>query len=411
MGAEANRDVKPGVLLVDDVEANLVALRGLLGHMDCELVSASSGNEALKQLLKRSFAVILLDVQMPEMDGYEVARYARANPATQDVPIIFLTATHQTEDNLLRGYGSGAVDYLFKPISPVILRSKVRVFLDLFTQRRRLEHANVELRRMTDEASSARAHAERSSHFKSRFVANMSHELRTPLNSIIGFSELLGENLEGQHKEFAGYIVESGHHLLTLINDILDLSTIEAGRINLRGEWVALDALIGTVAETIHPLAKKRGIKLRFDVQPGLPEIFVDPTRFKQVLYNLLSNGIKFTAPGGSVRLGTRLTADRVSIDVEDTGIGISAANLPRLFQEFERIEPESDGAGSKAEGTGLGLALSKRLIELHGGRITVESHAGKGSTFTVEVALQPAASGVAPPAPAPAGVVDNHDR
>jgi signal transduction histidine kinase len=366
---------RPSILMVDDVEANLVALEALLDDIDCQLVRANSGNEALRQLLKREFAVILLDIQMPHMDGYEVARYARENPATRDVPIIFLTATHETEEGVLRGYGSGAVDFLFKPLNPLILRSKVRVFLDL--------------RRLTDEASLARLHAEQANQFKSKFLANMSHELRTPLNAIIGFSEILQDGGAGvlteQQQEFVGHIMGGGRHLLTLINDILDLAKIEAGRIELRHQRTSLDILMSSTAQTARSLAYKRGLDLTFETPRDLPEIHVDPIRFKQILFNLVSNAIKFTPSGGAVRVHTSLQGGRLSIAVTDTGVGIAATDLPRLFQEFERIE---SGAGPKPEGTGLGLVLTKRLIELHGGSISVASQPGQGSTFTVELPL-----------------------
>ena len=397
--------VRPRVLLVDDVEANLVALRALLVDLGCELVCASSGNEALKLLLRGEFAVMLLDVQMPHMDGYEVARYARENPQTRDVPIIFLTAMHETEDNLLRGYGSGAVDYLFKPISAVILRSKVRVFLDLCLERGRLadrieahqqtlselEAANLALQRSTAEASAARQQAELASHFKSQFVANMSHELRTPLSAVIGFAEILHENLEAEQKEFAGYILQSGRHLRSLITDVLDLSAIEAGRVTLRPEWIAFDSLVGPTGQILRQSAEKKGVRMGFEVPTDLPAIYADPIRLNQILYNLLSNAIKFTGDGGTVTLAAQVVTGRFSLAIADTGVGISAQDMPRLFHEFERID---SGNGPMPEGTGLGLALTKRLVELHGGGISVRSEPGKGSTFTVELPLPPAPPG-----------------
>jgi two-component system, sensor histidine kinase and response regulator len=380
-------EAPPSVLLVDDKEDNLVALEALLADMPCELVRASSGNEALRQLIKRRFAVMLLDVQMPEMDGYEVARYARDNPASREVPIIFLTAASQTEQAVLRGYGSGAVDYLRKPLDPAVLRSKVRVFLELSASRQRLAETMVDLEQ-------ARQEAERASRFKSQFLANMSHELRTPLNAIIGFAELLEDPqtgpLTGTQIEFVHHISTSGRHLVALMNDILDLARIEAGRIEVRPEPVALAGLIKSAQEIVRPMAHKKGVELTCELPPALPDAVMDPVRIKQVLYNLLSNGIKFTDRGGRVRLRAEVQgqhhARALAIAVSDTGIGIHAEDQPRLFKEFERILPAS---GAQQEGTGLGLALTKRLVELHGGSIAVASAPGKGSTFTVSLPLR----------------------
>jgi signal transduction histidine kinase/chemotaxis methyl-accepting protein methylase len=377
-------DSVPSVLLVDDHEENLIALEAVLAELDCELVRARSGNEALRCLLRRKFAVMLLDVQMPEMDGYEVARYARENPHTRDVPIIFLTAANQSEAAMLRGYGSGAVDYLLKPFNPTVLRSKVRVFLDLAASRRSLAIAMRDLEQ-------ARAQAERASRFKSQFLANMSHELRTPLNAIIGFGELLEDDQSGplnaQQREFVQHIVSSGKHLVTLMNDILDLARIEAGRVDIRRERVNVGPLIEAARDVVRPMATKKGIDLVCDLDGPLPEAQLDPVRVKQVLYNLLSNGIKFTPAPGQVRLRASADDRQLQVSVQDTGIGIRGEDLGRLFHEFERIDPEH---GPRQEGTGLGLALTRKLIELHGGTIEVTSQPGKGSTFLVSLPLAP---------------------
>ena len=189
--------------------------------------------------------------------------------------------------------------------------------------------------------------------------------------------------------EFAGHIFQSGKHLLAIIEDLLDLSTIEAGRIKLRREWTSLQTLVRATGRIVEAAARKRRVGVTLDVPEGFPAVFVDPMRFKQVLANLLSNAVKFTPDGGSVRLLARLQSDHVAITVEDTGVGIRESDLPRLFHEFERMEND---AGLRAEGTGLGLALTKRLVELHGGRTTVASQPGKGSTFTVEIPHDPAA-------------------
>jgi signal transduction histidine kinase len=372
---------KPSVLLVDDIDANLLATEAVLSSLDCHLVRANSGNEALRQLLKRDFAVMLLAVQMPDMDGYEVARHARDNPTTRHVPIIFVTAMNENEGHVLRGYDTGAFDILFKPVNPHVLRSKVRVFLDLFRGRQKLNGEILAHKKTLVEL-------ERLSRFKSQFLANMSHELRTPLNAIIGFSELLIDDesptaLSAQQKEHIGYVLESGRHLLSLINDVLDLSRIEAGRIELHPEWVSPRALINSARDISRPLALKQGVSLDFETAAELRQIFVDPVRIKQVIYNLLSNAIKFTPRGGAVRFTALDSPNGLSLAVSDTGVGIRAEDLPRLFREFERIEP---AAGPRPEGTGLGLALTRRLVDLHGGTISVKSDPGKGSTFTVEL-------------------------
>jgi signal transduction histidine kinase/CheY-like chemotaxis protein len=238
---------------------------------------------------------------------------------------------------------------------------------------------------------------ERATQAKSDFLAGMSHELRTPLNAIIGFSELLAEKAAGPlaplHQEYIGYVLESGKHLLSLINDILDLSKIEAGRVELRREPSSLPVLVQTVHQIVSPLAGKKGIQLGADLPSDLPTISVDPIRLKQILYNLLSNAIKFTPQDGRVMVEVRHVDDRVTVSVADSGPGIKPEDLPRLFQAFEQLE----AGKTRPEGTGLGLVLTKRLVELHGGQIRVESEPGKGSRFSFSIPLN------AKPAPKPA--------
>ena len=221
---------------------------------------------------------------------------------------------------------------------------------------------------------------------KSAFLANMSHELRTPLNGVIGFSELLEAEhfgpLTDRQRIYVQNILVSGRHLLTLVNDILDLSKVEAGKLNLSREWTSLEHIADGVMSIVKPLADKRGVVVELSLQPNLPDLLADPVRLKQVLYNLLSNGIKFTPRGGKVIIRARLLeGGRVSVDVEDSGVGIAAEDMPRLFREFEQIDQPD---GNKQEGTGLGLALTKRLVEMHGGEVTVRSEVGKGSCFRV---------------------------
>ena len=244
--------------------------------------------------------------------------------------------------------------------------------------------AKVEAR--TRELQAANARLEEASHFKSEFLTNMSHELRTPLNSIIGFSELLEDQgfgpLTEKQNRYVRNVWTSGKHLLDLINDILDLSKVEAGKIELHMETFSLREALGAALTMVRPQAVKKKISLRSEIVPET-RVTADPLRFKQIMYNLLSNAIKFTPEGGQVSVAARTVEDAfVEIAVTDTGIGIKAEDVPRLFQEFIQLD---SFLGKQHEGTGLGLALTKRLVELHGGKIWAESPGpGQGTTFTL---------------------------
>jgi signal transduction histidine kinase len=262
-----------------------------------------------------------------------------------------------------------------------------------------------ELARKNLELARARDQAEQQSQFKSRFLAGMSHELRTPLNGIIGFSELLEQGIGGtlspRQQRYVQNVLQSGRHLLGLINDILDLSKVEAGRMELTPEWTSLGSIAEAVHGVVEPLAGKRGVRCEVHVDPEVPTVWADPMRLKQIFYNLLSNGIKFTPRGGSVRLDARLQPGEVVVEVRDTGVGIRAEDMPRLFQEFEQLA-SAETAGEKPEGTGLGLALTRKLVELHGGKIGVSSEVGVGTTFSLSLPLlrRTWPSSTQPPAP-----------
>ena len=252
-----------------------------------------------------------------------------------------------------------------------------------------LRRMSNDLRQQAKELAIARQRADQENLYKSKFLAGMSHELRTPLNAILGFSELLEQELFGplnaRQSQYVKNVLKAGRHLLNLINDILDLSKIEAGRMELRREWTLPVVLVDAVLAMAQPLAERRGIEISSSVAQEVPELYIDPLRIKQVLHNLLSNAVKFTPRGGKVCLRLLITGSRLLIEVEDSGIGIAKEHLDQLFQEFNRF---ADSAEVESEGTGLGLALTRRFVAMHGGQISVESELGRGSKFSVLLPL-----------------------
>lgn len=356
------RTSKPRVLLVDDVPANLVALQAQLGDMECELVLARSGNEALRCLLKGPYAVMLLDVQMPEMDGYEVARYAREHPGTREVPIIFLTAMLETEETALRGYGSGAVDLLFKPINGQILRSKVQVFLDLHVSRRRL----------TDEIE---AHKKTLAELEA-FNYSVSHDLRSPLRPLDGFSLALIEDygglLDDKGRNYLTRIRSAAQRMSQLIDDLLRLSRI--GRAEVRMNRVDLSAMARSIVDELRRDEPARVV----DFVVAELTVDGDAQLLRIALENLLRNAWKFTRHGDArIELGARVAGDETVYFVRDDGVGFDPKFAKRMYQPFQRFH-----SNDEFEGTGIGLAIVERVVRHHRGRIWAESSPGEGATF-----------------------------
>jgi signal transduction histidine kinase len=349
-------------LLVDDVEANLVALEGLLASLPCEVVRASTGNEGLRQLLRHDFAVVLLDVQMPEMDGYEVARYARDNPATREVPIIFVTAMHDTKENIFRGYDAGAFDLLFKPIDPYVLRSKVKVFLDLFVSRRRLRE-EVEAHKQTLAEVEA-------------FNYSVSHDLRAPLRPLDGFSEALiedyGDKLDAKAMDYLLRIRSAARRMGQLIDDLLELSRIS--RAELQRRTVDLSALVDSIVGELRADDPARDVEL---VRTPEAQVNGDPRLLRIALENLLRNAWKFTKKRAraQIEFGAKAGPETVYF-VRDNGVGFDLAYAAKLFQPFKRLHD------STFEGTGIGLAIVDRIIRRHEGRIWGEAAPDSGATF-----------------------------
>ena len=527
------------ILIVDDRPENLVALEATLEPLAATVIKANSGAEALKQVLLHDFAVILLDVQMPGMSGFDTAQLIKSRERSRHIPIIFLTAISKEDEYVFEGYTAGAVDYMFKPFNPVILRSKVAAFVEIhrkneqlrrqtellqeserreaelrhrasllesearyaevvngatdaivgldaegritlfnpaaeqifrctqeeaigqpvddfffpslrpehgwvaeqgtdgveiegvrcdgerfpvefsiaraddnqgsetiflrdITERRRAEEAlrhqtaslaqtMEELRALNEELSFRTAELERAMGSRSRFYANMSHELRTPINAILGYGSLLLDGIYGPLNESQVRGIErshkAAHHLLELVNDVLDLSKIEAGRVELQLSRVSFPSLIEDLFITVTPFAETHGVALTLEMQSEPFEITSDGRRIRQILLNLLSNAIKFGNGQPVSVVCVQEDGCGLHVEVSDQGPGIAPEEQERIFDEFVQL-----GQPEEASGTGLGLPISRGLAGLLGGSLTLESEVGSGSTFTLRLPSVPPA-------------------
>lgn len=398
---------KYSILLVDDRPENLYALEKTLGEDKYNLVKALSGEEALKIVLKQEFSLILLDVQMPGMDGYEVAQLLSSSKKTKDIPIIFVTAINKEKKHMLKGFQSGAVDYIPKPVDPDVLLSKVNIFLKLHEQQKETEkaksaledvntHLETKVQSRTKELEASKLLAEKSLQIKEEFLANMSHEIRTPVNAILGFSRLLLDTtLTADQREEMEAILFSSEQLLSIINDILDFSKIEAGKVELEETDLDLHSLLNSLIKMQEPKANEKGIKVLSEIQKEIPQVVIgDPVRLNQIFSNLLNNAIKFTETG-EVKLKANLInlqsqTLQLQFEVSDTGIGIPEHKLDKVWDSFSQASSDTT---RKFGGTGLGLTIVKRLVGLHhGGKVGLKSTLGQGTTFTVNLNLQTSA-------------------
>ncbi|TMK42499.1 MAG: response regulator [Actinobacteria bacterium] len=353
------------ILVVDDRPANLRTIEATLEPLKQRLVCVGSGTEALDQLLRETFACVLLDVQMPGMDGFETARYIKGRPRTAETPIIFITAVGDQRHQVFRGYSVGAVDYVIKPFEAEVLRAKVKAFVEL-------HRTSVQLQRRTEELK-------RSNEALEQFAYIASHDLSEPLNTIAGFTGLLsqryGAQLDDQGREFVEHIGTATGRMQTLIRDLLGYS--RAGGPAAAAEPVDLNEVLDHVRHALHATIERKGAKVSVRKLPTVPG---DRDRLGQLFQNLVSNAIKYCsdkAPQVEVQAARENGGWRLS--VQDNGVGVDPSDRTRIFDMFTRVGP----AGAE-EGTGIGLATCRRIVEAHGGRIWVDDAKRDGCRFCI---------------------------
>lgn len=382
-------------LLVDDQDKNLVALESLLRREGLSLLKARSGADALELLLKYDVALALVDVQMPNMDGFELAEFMRGTERTRRVPIIFLTAGNADQQRRFRGYEAGAVDFLQKPIEPDVLRSKAEVFFELHRQRQEVARQRDELASMIAENSrlleDSRQYAQalqEADRRKDEFLATLAHELRNPLAPILNAVQVLRmSGLAGPDaKELQQIIDRQAHHMARLVGDLLDVSRISGGKIQLRRDVVNLADVVHSAIETSRPLIEAAGHELVVEPSGERLEVEGDMVRLTQVLANLLNNAAKYTPEGGRIVVSVASANGRATVRVRDNGLGIPVEMLDKVFDMFTQINRHLKRAQG---GLGIGLTLVRKLVEMHGGIVSVSSPGeGHGSEFAVELPL-----------------------
>ncbi len=378
-------DDRVNILLVDDQPANLVALEAMLQGLGQNLIKAESGREALKWLLTHDFGVILLDVKMPDMDGFETAALIREREKSRHTPILFLTAADNTQTQAVRGYAVGAVDYLTKPVVPEFVRSKVAVFVELAKKTqllRRQAQLLAESEQAARELAETRAELVRDLEHKNRelesFSYAVSHDLRAPLRRIDSFSRAVldsqGEKLDDSGRKFLCRVREASQHMSQLIDDVLYLSRVT--RADLREQEVNLSDVAGLVLDQLQEGEPDRVVERK--IRPGVI-VTGDGQLLRIALKNLLENAWKFTSkePRAKLEFGVTHGSSEPSYFVRDNGAGFDMTYAGRLFGPFQRLHPQHEFPGN-----GIGLATVQRIIHRHGGRLWAEGLVGQGATF-----------------------------
>jgi signal transduction histidine kinase len=383
------------ILLVDDSPDKLLALSVALAELGQNIVTAQSGREALRHVMHQEFAVILLDVHMPEMDGFETASLIRQYKKSSQTPIIFITA-YDDDTHAAQGYSLGAVDYILAPVVPEVMRAKVSVFVQLYRQRVQIEEQAMQQLALVQEQA-ARKTAEAANRMKDEFLAILSHELRTPLSAILGWVQLLkmGERSEADVNSGLEVIDRNARAQEKIIESLLDVSRIISGKLPLELRPVNVAEIVNAAIATIGPEVEAKQLTLTSE-SSELPLVDADPTRLQQVIWNLLSNAVKFSRAGDAIIVVTKQIEESVEVSVRDSGEGIPAEFLPYVFDRFRQADASTT---RRHGGLGLGLAIVRQLVEMHGGQVAATSQgAGRGSMFTVRLPIK---SEESPPAEA----------
>lgn len=369
------------ILIVDDTPENLISLKKVLETHNFEVDTASSGEEALKKVLKNEYVLIILDVQMPGMDGFEVAEAISGYSKAKETAIIFLSAANTELKFITKGYSSGGLDYITKPVDMGVLLLKVKTFYRIYEQSRKL----IEIQKALLDEIEFRKMAERK---KDEFISIASHELKTPLTSVKGYVQLLGRSID------KGDILTVKKHLAKaqvqleklneLIADLLDISKIESGKLKFNKKYFVLDTLLDGVLEVIHQANPEFNI-IRRGHAPN--EIYADEMRIEQVIVNFLTNAIKYSPGTSEIQINISTTEDKLYLGVRDFGIGIEPELQKNVFEKFYRVEETS----IHFQGLGIGLYISAEIVNRHGGEVGVKSKLGEGSEFYFTLPLNPA--------------------
>jgi signal transduction histidine kinase len=387
------------LLIVDDLPENLRALHALIRKEDREIFEAGSGEEALALMLEHEFALAILDVQMPGMDGFELAELMRGTEKTRHIPIVFVSAAGKELNYAFKGYETGAVDFLYKPLDYYAVQSKVNVFVDLYQQRNetRRQLAALEKSRQEQEILMRELHVtqkrlQNAVKMRDEFMSMVAHELRTPLNTLFLETQMRKMQLERgdmaifNAQRLENMVARDGRQIqsmIRLIDDMLDVSRMRSGKLSIRPAWTELSGLLSRVVGDLTAQAVAAGTTITLNATEPVTGMW-DEFRIEQVIVNLLTNAIRY-GKQKPIEVSLLTTTNSARIYVKDQGDGISAEDQARIFEPFER-----GSNGNAPSGLGLGLYISRQLIEAHQGTISVQSSPGNGTVFTVMLPLSP---------------------